>query len=157
MPLADIMSHNVITVGLDDELSTLRKLFDAHGFHHVLVVDGQRLVGVISDRDVLREMSPFIDTLGERTQDVATLRKKAHQFMSRKLVVARRDESVAEAVARMLDHSVSCLPVVTANGHVEGIVSWKDLIRALARSSGELPSRQAAGGEPLSRQGAKRE
>jgi hypothetical protein len=65
----------------------------------------------------------------------------------------------------MLDHSVSCLPVVTANGHVEGIVSWKDLIRALAKSSGELPggpsgeppSRQGAGGEPPSRQGAKRE
>lgn len=133
MVLADIMSHRVITVGLDDELSTLRRLFDAQRFHHVLVLEGQRLVGVISDRDVLREVSPFIDKLGERTQDVDTLRKKAHQFMSRKLVVAHRDDSVTEAVARMLDHAVSCLPVVTANGHVEGIVSWKDLIRALAR------------------------
>jgi acetoin utilization protein AcuB len=133
MPLADIMSHHVITVGLDDELSTLRKLFVRHGFHHVLVVDGGRLVGVISDRDVLREMSPFIDTLGERTQDVATLTRKAHQLMSRGLVVAHRDDSIPDAVARMLDHSVSCLPVVDVRGSVEGIVSWRDLIRALVR------------------------
>ncbi len=133
MALADVMSHRVITVGLDEELWALRRLFDAQRFHHVLVVEDQRLVGVISDRDVLREMSPFIDKLGERTQDVDTLRKKAHQFMSRKLVVAHRDDSITDAVTRMLDHSVSCLPVVAANGHVEGIVSWKDLIRALAR------------------------
>jgi acetoin utilization protein AcuB len=136
MALADIMSREVITVGLDDELSTLRKLFEAHRFHHVLVVERQRLVGVISDRDVLREMSPFVDTLGERTQDLATLRKKAHQFMSRRLIVAHRDESVTDAVARLLDHSVSCLPIVTPDGHVAGIVSWKDLIRALARAEG---------------------
>jgi acetoin utilization protein AcuB len=134
MALAEIMSRDVITVGLDDELSTLRKLFDAHRFHHVLVVERRRLVGVISDRDVLREMSPFVDTLGERTQDLATLRKKAHQFMSRRLIVGNRDESVTDAVARLLDHSVSCLPIVTPDGHVEGIVSWKDLIRALARA-----------------------
>jgi acetoin utilization protein AcuB len=73
-----------------------------------------------------------------------TLRKKAHQFMSRKLVVAHRDDSVAKAVARMLDHSVSCPPVVAANGDVEGIVSWKDLIRALARLAEGV-------GEPQSR------
>ena len=64
--------------------------------------------------------------------------------MSRKLVVAHRDDSVAKAVARMLDHSVSCPPVVAANGDVEGIVSWKDLIRALARLAEGV-------GEPQSR------
>src|SRR5579862_1847033 len=100
--LGDIMSRRVFTAGLDDELATLRELFDTHGFHHVLVIDGHRLAGIISDRDVLREMSPFIDTLGERSQDLATLRKKAHQIMSRKLVVAHREDSVAAAVSRML-------------------------------------------------------
>ena len=131
MTLGEIMSRHVITVGLDHELSALRRLFDEHRFHHVLVVDEGRLRGVISDRDVLREMSPFIDTLGERAQDLATLHKKAHQIMSRKLLVAHRDESIADAATRMLGHSVSCLPVVTQRGDVEGIVSWKDLIRAL--------------------------
>jgi acetoin utilization protein AcuB len=132
VPISDIMSRRVVTVTPDHELSALRTLFDQHGFHHVLVVDSGRLVGVVSDRDVLREMSPFVGTLAERTQDMATLKKKAHQFMSRSLVVAHRDESVAEAIAKILAHGVSCLPVVTAHGTVEGIVSWKDLIRALA-------------------------
>ncbi len=141
MPIADIMSRHVITVTIDDDVAALRKLFDEYRFHHLLVVDDDRLVGVISDRDVLREVSPFIGTLGERTQDLATLRKKAHQVMSRKLVVAHHDDELAEAVERMLNHSVSCLPVVTPNRQVEGIVSWKDLARALVRSGASSQKR----------------
>jgi acetoin utilization protein AcuB len=131
MTLADIMSTRVVTVGPDQDLLAIRKLFDSHRFHHVLVVEQGCLVGVISDRDVLRAASPFVDTLAERPQDVATLRRKAHQIMSRNLVVAHRNDSVKDAAASMLAHAVSCLPVVTHDGRIEGIVSWKDLLRSL--------------------------
>ncbi len=133
MRVADIMSRGVVTVGVDQDIFAVCKLFDEHGFHHVLVVDRGRLVGVISDRDVLREASPFIGTLAERPQDVATLKKRVHQIMSRDLVVAHGKDSVADAAGAMLGRSVSCLPVVTADGCVEGVVTWKDLLRALIR------------------------
>ncbi len=125
------MSRRVITVSPDQDLIAVRKLFDQHKFHHLVVMDDRRVLGVISDRDLLRETSPFIDTLSERPQDLATLRKRVHQIMSRKLVVARRDDSVTSAAAAMLAHAVSCLPVVTPEGRIEGIVSSKDLLRAL--------------------------
>ncbi len=133
MRVADIMSRDVVTVGPDDDVLVVRKLFNKHGFHHVLVVLQGQLVGVISDRDVLREASPFLDTLAERPQDLATLKKRVHQIMSRNLVVARGDDSVADAAATMLDRRVSCLPVVTAEGHVEGVVTSRDLLQALTR------------------------
>ena len=136
MRVADIMSRGVVTVGVDQDVFSVCKLFDEHGFHHVLVIDRGQLVGVISDRDVLREASPFIGTLAERPQDVATLKKRVHQIMSRHVVVTRGDDSVADAAAAMLDHGVSCLPVVTAEGSVEGVVTWKDLLRALIRKDG---------------------
>jgi acetoin utilization protein AcuB len=132
MRVADIMSRDVITIGADQDVFSVRRLFDERGFHHLLVVDHGKLVGVISDRDVLREASPFIDTLAERAQDLATLKKRVHQIMSRDLVVAKGDDSVAHAARAMLDHGVSCLPVVTADGRVEGVVTSRDLLRALA-------------------------
>ncbi|HXN33054.1 MAG TPA: CBS domain-containing protein [Polyangiaceae bacterium] len=131
MAIADLMSCQVVTVTPEQDLDAIRRLFDEHRFHHVLVVDRDRLVGVISDRDLLRATSPFIDTLAERPQDLATLRKRAHQIMSREPIVAHRDDSVAQAAAAMLAHRVSCLPVVTPDGRVEGIVSWRDLMRSL--------------------------
>ncbi|MGA3124120.1 MAG: CBS domain-containing protein [Polyangiaceae bacterium] len=131
MTIADIMSTRVVTVGPDQDLLAVRNLFAAHRFHHLLVVEQGRLVGVISDRDLLRAMSPFVDTLAERPQDLATLRRKVHQIMSRNLVVAKRSDSAKDAAASMLAHAVSCLPVVTHDGRIEGIVSWKDLLRSL--------------------------
>ena len=107
------------------------EIFRARGFHHLVVRERGRLVGVISDRDVLRERSTFIDTLAERTQDVETLKKRVHRLMSRKLVTARESEAVSAAAARMLEAKVSCLPVLDAGGELVGIVTMRDLLRAL--------------------------
>ncbi|MGD0678592.1 MAG: CBS domain-containing protein [Polyangiaceae bacterium] len=135
MLIADLMSRHVVTVTPEQDLETIRRLFDEHRFHHLLVIDRGRLVGVISDRDVLRATSPFVHTLAERTQDIATLRKRAHQIMAREPVVAHRHDSVAKAAEAMLTHRVSCLPVLTADGRVEGIVSSRDLLRSLVEGS----------------------
>jgi len=135
MFIADLMSRHVVTVNPEQDVHEIRSLFDEHQFHHLLVVEGRRLVGVISDRDVLRSISPFIDTLAERMQDRATLRKKAHQIMSRDLIVAHAGQSVAWAASTMLEHGISCLPVVTHDGRLEGIVSWRDILRAVVEDS----------------------
>jgi acetoin utilization protein AcuB len=140
--VAQAMSEDLVGVGPDADLEAIELLLRNRKIHHVLVVQGaaaaasvpcagRHLVGIISDRDVLRETSPFIGRLSERPQDAATLRKKAHQIMTRELVVAAQDETVEAAAARMLKHGVSCLPVVSPDGRVEGIVSWRDLLRAL--------------------------
>ena len=61
MTVGQIMTRVVTTIGMDDSVRLVRHLFDEHSFHHLLVVDRGRLVGVISDRDLLRNVSPFID------------------------------------------------------------------------------------------------
>ncbi len=131
MLVADLMSTHIVTVTPEEGLDQIRRLFDRHRFHHLLVIERDRLVGVISDRDLLRATSPFVDTLSERPQDLATLRKRAHQIMTREPVVASRNDSVPQAAAAMLRHRVSCLPVVALDGRVEGILSSRDLMRAL--------------------------
>ncbi|HVT90997.1 MAG TPA: CBS domain-containing protein [Tepidisphaeraceae bacterium] len=131
--LRQIMTRHIVTVSPDDSLHAIRDLFESHHFHHVLVVENGKLVGVISDRDVLRNLSPFVgNSFSERRQDVATLNRRAHQIMSRHLITASDETLLNDAVQMILDKDISCLPVVTENMHPLGIVTWHDFLRALA-------------------------
>ena len=131
--LRQIMSPHVVTVAMDDTLRVVRQLFEQHRFHHLLVVDGRRLVGVISDRDLLRHVSPFVGReFAERAQDAATLNKRAHQIMTRAPIFARPDATISEGIGLILEHRISCLPVVDEQSHPIGIVTWRDLLKALA-------------------------
>jgi acetoin utilization protein AcuB len=83
---------------------------------------------MLSDRDLLRNLSPFIGRSTERTQDSFLLERKVHQVMSRRVVSGRADMPVKVAMALLLEHKVSCLPVLSAAGACEGIVTWRDLL-----------------------------
>ena len=83
MIVQDIMSRRVVTVELDDKISAVKEIFDNLKFHHVLVVEDGVLLGVVSDRDLLKALSPNIGTSTESYKDTATLNKRVHQIMSR--------------------------------------------------------------------------
>ncbi|MBA3613675.1 MAG: CBS domain-containing protein [Nitrospirales bacterium] len=130
------MTTRVVTIEMDDSLEVVRDLFKKVRIHHLLVVDNQKLVGIISDRDMLKAVSPFVGTMSETTRDRATLNKRAHQIMSHHPVTVRSSCSLQEAAQLMLARGVSCLPVTTMNGEVLGIVTWKDVLRAILDSHG---------------------
>ncbi len=110
----------------------VRERFARFGFHHLLVLEKGRLVGVISDRNLLRNVSPFLGRdLAERSQDLATLNRRVHQVMTRQPVVARPDMPIEAAARLILDKDISCLPVADEHLHPLGIVTWKDLLAAL--------------------------
>ncbi len=128
--IGSIMIGRVATIGMDDSLRVINGIFAAARFHHLLVVEDGQLQGIISSRDVLKAMSPHIGTLAQEARDLATLDRKAHQIMTRKPVTVTRQMDIAEAVRLMLQERVSCLPVLTNDGQIEGIVTWKDLLTA---------------------------
>ncbi len=132
MNLADIMTRRVVTVEMDDTLDTIQSIFHHARFHHVMVLDEEgHLAGVISDRDLLKALSPFLDTLSERTKDADTLKKKAHQVMSREPVTARPDTKICDAANKLVRRSISCLPVIDKHDEIVGIVTWKDILRRI--------------------------
>lgn len=129
-----IMSRRLVTVTMDDTLATVQQLFKEHRFHHLLVVEDRTLVGIISDRDLLKALSPNIGTLSETDRDRATLNKRAHQIMTRNPVSVRPTTPLATAASLMLEKKVSCLPVTSDEHRLEGILSWRDILKALAAS-----------------------
>lgn len=139
MNVADVMSRRLITVGLDETLTQVQALFSDHRCHHVLVVDRGHLRGVISDRDVLQRVSCFAGTLAEQRRDEETLAVKAHQLMSRQIVTATEEMSVDDAARILLERGISCLPIVAANGRLAGVLTWRDLLRALVGFAESVP------------------
>ncbi|MBL8764462.1 MAG: CBS domain-containing protein [Phycisphaerae bacterium] len=144
MTLGSIMTGHVVSVGMDDSLHKVKELFDQRGFHHLIVLEGGRLAGIISDRDLLRNLSPFIGSMGERKQDAATLERRAHQVMTRGVVTAPASMSIEDGGRLMLRRRISALLIVDERGVCTGIVTWRDLLRwALGREPAAEESRAA--------------
>ena len=129
--VADVMTTLVHAVTLDDSIRSAKQLFDRHHFHHLVVLERQRVVGVVSDRDILKIISPFVgNRFMERNQDRSTLNKRIHQIMTRNLVTIGPDESLPSAGFKMLNERVSCLPVVDEHRKLLGILTIRDCCAA---------------------------
>lgn len=135
----DVMTSPVHTLDPYDFISSAKNLFDRHRFHHAVVIEKGRVVGVVSDRDILKTISPFVGKVMERSQDVSTLRKRVHQILSRHVITARPEDTVTDAAYRMCAEHVSSLPVLDADGALVGIVTARDLLRWFARESTPAP------------------
>ena len=131
MSVKEIMSKAIVTVEMDDRLKTVKEIFSSVRFHHLLVVESGRLVGVLSDRDLLKALSPRIGTPAETEDDSATLNKRVHQIMTRRPIVLKSDAAIHEAIDIFNKHNISCIPVVDDENKPVGILSWRDILKEI--------------------------
>ncbi|MBT2676566.1 CBS domain-containing protein [Streptomyces sp. SD31] len=113
----DVMTPGVVAVRPDASLVEAAQLMRAQDIGDVVVADGQRVVGVLTDRDItVRAVADGADPLTVSVQSVC----------SRDPVVVDPGERVSVAVSLMREHAVRRLPVVE-NGLPVGVVSLGDL------------------------------
>ncbi len=129
MHVESIMSENVRCVLPTATLADLRAIFKEVSYHHLLVAQDRNLLGVISDRDVLRMSSPFIDTADASSQDQSLLETTAQDMMSTTLITVKKDTLIDTAAILLMEHNISCLPVVSKDNLIEGILTWKDMLK----------------------------
>jgi len=130
MNVSEIMVTRIATVEMDDRLTVVKDILDQAPFRHLLVVEDNELQGVISDRDLLRCLSPFLGTDAESVRDATTINQRAHQIMTRSPITIKPALLVRDALSLMLEHNIGCLPVLE-NGQLKGIFTWHDGVRAL--------------------------
>jgi len=130
--LSEIMNRDMVTVDKHTSLRMARRILDQYRIRHLLVVEGKRLVGIVTDRD-LRQAAPSSKsplTLSERQEFMDEL--KVLEVMSRKLITASSTTTIREAAKVMVSEKIGCLPVVDGNQLV-GIVTQADLLEMLVR------------------------
>ncbi len=119
MSVVSIMTCKVVTAETGNTLSTICEIFENVKFHHIFVVDDQRLVGVISDRNLP----------AEKERNTATMNKKAYEIMSRVAVTVDAKTSIEKASNLMLENNISYIPVVSSKDAIEGILSWREIFK----------------------------
>ncbi len=142
--VGEIMSHDLHTIAADAELWEARNQFQHFGIHHLFVEDAGSVIALVSDRDVLRAISPYADTNAAQRRDEATLHRKVFQAATYRLITVPAGALVQEAAAILLEHGISCLPVVDAEDRIVGIVTTRDLLRATLECAVPPPGEQRA-------------
>ena len=122
MHLSEIMASNPVTVSSDTVLGEAVRLMDEHRIHHLPVVRDDKLVGVLSDRDLLL-------SLGKRPSSV----KRVSDVMSPGPVTGSLDASLAEAARILARWRIGCLPI-TSNDSLLGLITEVDLLDAFVGS-----------------------
>lgn len=135
MNVAEIMTVKVATAAMDDTLGGIKKIFELKRIHHIPIVENDRLMGIVSDRDILINISPYIDTASEDNRALNTLKKKAHQVMTRRVITVSSEDSIDEAAETMLKKKISCLPVLALSGEIMGIITKTDLLKCFVEQS----------------------
>jgi acetoin utilization protein AcuB len=136
MDVSSIMTVRLVSVEMDDRLEVVKQIFDRVHFHHLLVIDARgALSGVVSDRDLLKALSPYVGSAAETARDVATLHKRVHQIMSRNPITLHPAAPISSAVRLFLEHPISCIPVVDEAQKPVGIISWRDLLKTFDQAA----------------------
>lgn len=125
------MSKNLVTVEMDDPLSLVKEIFEQTHFHHLLVIEDNILQGIITDRDLLKALSPNLDTAAETSKDKETLNKRAHQIMTRQPVALKPSATINTAIKTFNTHTISCIAIINNKHEAVGILSWRDILKTL--------------------------
>ena len=126
-PVNRIMSAPVVTIGPDEPVSVMVRLFEGHPIHHLPVVEGRRVVGMLGSADLLK-LAFFLPD-GPAGDVLLNDRWRVKAMMRSPVVVVTEHESVQCAAELMTVNGIHSLPVVDANGELTGIVTATDILK----------------------------
>ena len=134
-PLSDIMIRDVIAIQIEDKSSVVDTLMKLNPIHHLPVLEGRVLRGLISQRDLYRNMLSTAYYDGEEEQhsfldnftDIPSI-------MTRDPITLSPQQTLGEALHLVLEYRIGCLPIVNDRNELQGIVTDSDLLRLFRRN-----------------------
>jgi CBS-domain-containing membrane protein len=132
--LKDVMVTHVISLREDEHFSRVEQELRTHHIRHLPIVNHEnKLVGIITQRDLFRIMSPRITEEGyfydTSSLDQFILKHK----MTPNPLALKPESTVAEVIHIMADHKYGCIPIVDQSGTLVGIVTQVDILKYVSR------------------------
>jgi acetoin utilization protein AcuB len=125
------MTRDVVTVRPETSVAQAWGLCGERSIRHLPVVEGSRVVGIVSDRD-LRDVSP---PRGTPDQENTLGWVRVRDVMTTGVVAAHPLDTIERAASEMYERRIDCLPVV-ADGELVGIITSSDMMRTLVELVG---------------------
>ncbi len=130
-PIRSLMTEDVETVQVGDSMSSVRRLMMKGDFHHVPVMDGTDLVGIISSRDLVRLGFALVGDTSDGIDSALDRHYSLEKEMVTDLVTLRLDESIQTAVDLLGDGNPHSVLIVNKEDSLVGIVTNIDLLEYL--------------------------
>ena len=131
------MSTKVQTLEPDDKLVDAFDLMRIHRIRHVPVLENERLVGIVSDRDV-RHALPLRDLESDKIYGKELMTTPIGRVMTRNPLTTDPDAPIREAAMIIGREKIGALPVMSGERLV-GIISAEDLLWAFVENTADLP------------------
>ena len=126
----DYMTSDPQTLDMKSTLLNAVLLLRRSELRHIPILDNDRLVGVLSDRDVARWAPSLLTSLTPQEYNRVFEETPVGKVMTRNPISVSPEAPLAEAVNLMYKHRLGCLPVLEA-GRLSGIITVTDMLRAL--------------------------
>jgi CBS domain-containing protein len=128
--LRDIATRDVRTAAPDDPIDEAIRSMEERGIHHLPVASGRKVVGMLSDRDILIAVGwlPVAERDGAEAPPAGP--HQVSQIMSREVISLSPDATLKEAATLIVKHKIGALPLIEGD-HLVGLVTETDLVRAL--------------------------
>ena len=117
--IGDVMSGEIVAVAPEDTLGEAAEQMAEQGVGSAVVLDSGRLIGILTERDLLQAVAGRVHTSEARVRE----------WMTADPITASETDSADEAIRTMLDNGFRHLPVV-AQGRTVGVVSLRELMKA---------------------------
>ena len=126
----EIMMSRPVTLRPNDSLQLASDLISLGRLRHIPVVDNGKLLGLVSERDLMGRAPDRI--LNDENRNRAALLKSLmiKEIMQRRLITVEPDTPIREAAHLMAERKIGCLPIVD-NGDLVGLVTTTDVLRYL--------------------------
>jgi acetoin utilization protein AcuB len=125
------MTKEPLTVSLDTPVVEARRTMVDRRIRHLLVTDGGRLAGIVTDRDIRLNLPSPATSLSVWEINYLLGRMTVSSIMTSTVITVEPGRDAVAAARLMLDHKIGALPVVDA-GTVVGILTETDILRAFA-------------------------
>jgi CBS domain-containing protein len=133
VPVSSIMSTQLVVLNTSDGLEKAEMLFKKHKIRHIPVIDGKRVIGMLSLTDLLR--ISFADGAYEDEEDIESIvydMFTISQVMAKNVRTVSPQTTVKEVAELLANEEFHALPVAE-NGELVGIVTTTDLIKYLLK------------------------
>lgn len=124
----EIMMGSPVTLKPDDTLDLANDVISLGRIRHIPVLDDGRLVGMITERDLLGTASAQIFGLKQKNKSALLKSVQIKEVMKKRVITVEPDTPIKEAAHLMAEKKIGCVPVVSA-GVLVGLVTTTDILR----------------------------
>ncbi len=143
MLVKNYMKRDPVTVRKDDSFRYALKLIRKEGIRHLPVLDGKKLVGIVTDRDLRQSAPSPATTLEVHELNYLLERLKIEAIMTKKVITVTPMTNLRDAAKLLFAHKIGCLPVVE-HEELVGIITEGDILRAYVQHEESLEAAPVA-------------